>query len=192
MRGREQVRQQTLCFVLGRGDRGQPQILLGHKNKGFGAGKIMGLGGHVDSGESEVACAIREVHEEAGIIVAPDSTTWRGAITFTFPTRPEWNAVVTVFFAEQWSGQLQASDEITPEWFDVDNLPLRQMWDDERYWLPRMLAGEKLTGTITYDHSGTVVTETSLDQQKDRLGPVHCRITCSRPDLVYPHAFQQC
>lgn len=174
------VRQQTLCFVFGRGDRGQQQILLGRKNKGFGAGKIMGLGGHVDPGESEAACALREVHEEAGIIVTPVGTSWRGAIAFTFPTRPEWNAVVTVFFSERWSGQVQDSQEISPEWFDVDNLPLDQMWDDERYWLPRMLAGEKLVGTITYDDSGTQVAEAKLERAekwpgevKPLSGPLH-------------------
>ena len=39
------MRQQTLCFVFRRADHGQQQILLGRKNRGFGAGKIMGLGG---------------------------------------------------------------------------------------------------------------------------------------------------
>jgi 8-oxo-dGTP diphosphatase len=109
MIGRMPIRRQTLCFVFRRGEQEQQQILLGRKNKGFGTGKIMGLGGHVDPGESEVACALREVHEEAGIIVAPDSTTWRATITFFFPGNPDLNAVVTVFFSERWSGQVQAS-----------------------------------------------------------------------------------
>ena len=157
------VRHQTLCFVFRRGDRGQQQILLGRKKKGFGAGKIMGLGGHVDPGESELDCALREVYEEAGITIASGSATWRAEFDFVFPTRPEWNAIVTVFFGESWSGRVQGSEEISPQWFDVDSPPFDQMWDDESYWLPRVLAGERLTGTITYDDSGTLVRHAELE-----------------------------
>jgi 8-oxo-dGTP diphosphatase len=160
---RMRVRRQTLCFVFRHGDRGQRQILLGRKKTGLGAGKITGLGGHVDPGESEVECALREVHEEAGIVIVPDSATWRAEFNFIFPARPGWDAIVTVFFGEQWSGQVQSSDEITPEWFDIGSIPFDQMWDDESYWLPRALAGERLAGTITYDDSCTLVTHAELE-----------------------------
>ncbi|MGE5292296.1 MAG: NUDIX domain-containing protein [Micromonosporaceae bacterium] len=63
-------------------------------------GKIISLGGHVDPGESDAACALREAQEEAKITIAPDSATWRGALTFIFPARPELSAVVTVFFGQ--------------------------------------------------------------------------------------------
>jgi 8-oxo-dGTP diphosphatase len=157
------VRHQTLCFVFRNHDHGQRQILLGRKRKGFGAGKIMGLGGHVDPGESEADCAVREVHEEAGIAIAPDSATWRAEFNFIFPAKPQWDAIVTVFFAERWSGQVQGSDEITPEWFDLSSLPFDQMWDDESHWLPRVLAGELLRGTITYDDAGVLVKHAELE-----------------------------
>ena len=163
MIGRMPVRHQTLCFVFGHGDRGQRQILLGRKKKGFGVGKIMGLGGHVDPGESEVECALREVREEAGIVIVPDSATWRAEFDFVFPAQPEWDAIVTVFFGERWSGRVRGSDEITPKWFDVDSLPFDEMWDDESHWLPRVLAGELLIGTITYDDSGTLVSRAELE-----------------------------
>lgn len=122
----------------------------------------MGLGGHVDPGESEADCALREAHEEAGIVIVRDSATWRAEFNFVFPTRPEWDAIVTVFFGERWTGPVQGSEEIIPEWFDVDTLPFSQMWDDESYWLPRVLAGELLVGTIIYDDSATLVRRAEL------------------------------
>lgn len=157
-----QVSRQTLCYVFRPGDRGQQQVLLGRKKRGFGAGKIMGLGGHAEPGESDIACALREVYEEAGITIVPESVTQRAALTFIFPARPELNALVIVFIGKQWSGQVQESDEITPEWFDVASPPLDQMWDDDQYWLPRVLAGESLVATITYDQSCTLVTNADL------------------------------
>ena len=42
----------TLCFLT-RTVRGVPQVLLGTKKTGFGMGKIVGLGGHVEPGETD-------------------------------------------------------------------------------------------------------------------------------------------
>ena len=100
------------------------QVLLGRKKRGFGAGMIMGLGGKARPGEPEAACAVREVREEAGIAVDPDGLAWRAELSFVFPSRPELDAVVTVFFGERWSGEPQESEEMVPEWCDAGSLPL--------------------------------------------------------------------
>ena len=156
------VSRQTLCHVFRTGDGGQRQVLLGRKKRGFGAGMIMGLGGKARPGESDAACALREVDEEAGVVIDPVSLAWRAELNFVFPSRPELNAVVTVFLGRQWSGRPWESEEMVPEWFDVGSLPLDRMWDDEAYWLPRVLAGETLAGTITYDESCKLVAHAEL------------------------------
>lgn len=74
------VSRETLCYVFRSGEDGQRQVLLGRKKRGFGTGKIMGLGGKVEPGESDAACAVREAGEEAGITVAPGSPTWRAEL----------------------------------------------------------------------------------------------------------------
>lgn len=51
---------------------------------------------------------------------------------------------------------------MAPEWFDAGFPPLDQMWGDHAYWLPRVLAGETLAGTITYDDSCTLVARAEL------------------------------
>lgn len=137
-------------------------MLLGRKKRGFGAGMIMGLGGKTEPGESDAACAIREAGEEARITVDPAGVTWRAELSFVFPAQPELDAVVTVFFGERWAGEPQESDELVPAWFEVTSLPLDQMWDDEQYWLPRVLAGETLSGVITYGDDCQRVAHTEL------------------------------
>ena len=67
----------TLLFVV-QGDR----ILLMHKKRGFGAGKINGPGGRLEPGESALACAIREVEEE--LCVTPVGVEERGELRFLF------------------------------------------------------------------------------------------------------------
>lgn len=153
---------QTLCYVFRSGEDGGRQVLLGRKKRGFGAGMIMGLGGKAGLGESEAECAVREVDEEAGIAVEPGSLAWRAELSFVFPSRPELDAVVTVFFGREWAGEPRESEEMAPEWFDVASLPLDQMWDDEAYWLPRVMAGEAVAGGITYDDDCKLVARAEL------------------------------
>jgi 8-oxo-dGTP diphosphatase len=146
-----------LCLLTRTGPSGGREVLLGLKKTGFGTGKTVGLGGHVERGESVVQATVREVKEESGILVEPVDLRGLGVIAFRFPARPQWDLLVTIFVADRFTGQPAESDEIVPQWFPVDQLPYEQMWDDARYWLPRVLAGERVTADITFaDDSQTV------------------------------------
>jgi 8-oxo-dGTP diphosphatase len=138
----------TCLCLLTRG--GGAEVLLGQKKTGLGSGKIVGLGGHVEAGESPAEAAAREVKEESGIHVTQAALTEMAHVTFLFPVRPSWDMEVAVFTAADWSGQATETEEIRPEWFPVGALPVDRMWDDARLWLPRVLAGERLRATFSY------------------------------------------
>jgi 8-oxo-dGTP diphosphatase len=53
-----------LCLLTRTGGDGAAEVLLGYKKTGFGTGKIVALGGHVEPGESAAEAAAREVKEE--------------------------------------------------------------------------------------------------------------------------------
>lgn len=59
-------------------------MLLGLKKTGFGAGKIVGLGGHVEPG-GFVQAVCREVHEESGVVVRQEELFDAGEVRFVFP-----------------------------------------------------------------------------------------------------------
>lgn len=139
-----------LCLLTRTGGDGEPQVLLGHKKTGLGTGKIVGLGGHVEDGESPAEAAAREVKEEAGLHVAPEALDEVAHVTFLFPSCPRWDMVVSIFTSADWSGEAAETAEIRPRWFPVTDLPLDRMWDDAKYWLPRILAGERVRATFTY------------------------------------------
>jgi 8-oxo-dGTP diphosphatase len=149
-----------LCLLVGTRNDGARTVLLGHKKTGLGLGKVVGLGGHVEPGESSAEAAVREVKEESGLVVPRSALTGAASLTFLFPAHPSWDMDVAVFTAAQWSGEPVETDEIRPQWFPVAALPYDQMWDDAPHWLPRVLAGERLRATFRYaDDNETVVAQ---------------------------------
>jgi 8-oxo-dGTP diphosphatase len=145
-----------LCLIRRQSGNG-PEVLLGLKKAGFGAGKWVGLGGHIEPGEKPVMAAVREVAEESGLLVSADSMQHRASIEFRFPVRPSWDQTADVFVTSVFQGEPSESDEIAPRWFPEDLLPLDLMWDDARYWVPRVLAGEHVDVVITFaDDCATV------------------------------------
>ena len=127
-----------------------PQLLLGLKKAGFGAGKWVGLGGHIEPGEKPEAAAVREVWEESGLVVPADSLQHMASIEFRFPVRPSWDQDTEVFMTWVYLGEPAESDEVAPHWFAESAVPLGLMWNDAQYWLPLVLAGEHVDLRVTF------------------------------------------
>jgi 8-oxo-dGTP pyrophosphatase MutT (NUDIX family) len=151
----------TLCFILD----GDPpnRILLGRKKRGFGCGKYNGLGGKVQPEETPVRAVIREVHEEAGLVISPDTLRSAGSIGFAFPFDPSFDHHVHVFVTSSWEGQLRESTEMAPAWFSLDEIPFEWMWDDDRYWLPRVLAGNRIHAEFSFAEDNETVAFWSIE-----------------------------
>ncbi len=148
----------TLCFLT-REHAGVQQVLLGLKKTGFGRGKVVGLGGHVEPGETDKEAACREVQEEAGLVVRQEDLRDAGVVIFDFPARPEWNMSTRLFVAAHWTGQPAESTEILPEWFDIGALPVDRMWQDAAHWLPLALSGSVLRLTVVLNDDNETVRE---------------------------------
>jgi 8-oxo-dGTP diphosphatase len=158
----------TLCFLLRERPGSGPEVLLGLKKTGFGTGKIVGLGGHVEAGETDAEAACREVLEEAGVVVLEEDLFDAGSVEFVFPARPEWDMSTRLFTTRRWQGEPEESAEIAPAWFRIDALPLERMWDDATHWLPHALGGAKIDVVIVLNDDN----ETVLDVRNYlNLGP---------------------
>lgn len=134
--------QLTLCFVLDSG-----RVLLGMKKQGFGTGWWNGFGGKVEAGETIEAAAHRELFEECGVIAG--ELTKSGVLNFSFTDRPDI-LQVHVFKTFSYSGEPMETDEMRPQWFSEESLPVDQMWPDDRFWLPLMLAGKRFEGRFRF------------------------------------------
>lgn len=124
------------------------KILLGQrKKKGFGQGKLLGLGGKLDKGESIEQAMTRECQEEAGITVS--KFIKRGVLTFYYANDPDME--VHYFEILDLKGIPADSEEMAIKWFDIDKIPYRKMWPNDRYWLPLFLKKKFFTGEFHFD-----------------------------------------
>jgi 8-oxo-dGTP pyrophosphatase MutT (NUDIX family) len=151
---KEVMRDMTLVLPVRDG-----RVLLGMKKRGFGAGKINGFGGKLNDGESVVGGAVRELAEEIGIEARVESLKKVGELDFRFPHAKDkdWDQRVHVFLVEDWMGEPVESEEMGVEWHDFDKIPFDRMWDDDKYWLPEVLKGRKISGKFEFgeDNSTT-------------------------------------
>lgn len=144
------LRQVSLVFLVQPGE-----VLLAMKKRGFGVGRWNGTGGKPEAGEKLEACAVRETEEEIG--VTPRKLERRAVLDFCFPHQPGWSQQVIVYFASEWEGEPQETEEMRPQWFSVSELPFGEMWPDDSLWLPRALAGESLQAEFLFGEGDLVL-----------------------------------
>lgn len=132
----------TLCFVVRDG-----HILLIHKKRGIGAGKINGPGGRLEPGETPEQCAVREVEEE--LFVTPTGLSAVGEQRFHFIDG--YSIHVHVFLASGCRGEARESAEAIPLWTPLAEIPYERMWEDDILWLPRVLGGTPCSGRYVFD-----------------------------------------
>lgn len=133
----------TLCLLTK-----DDEVLLAMKKREFGVGKWNAPGG-TRKDESAEETAIRETKEEVGVI--PKSITQVATLDCKFPDKPEWDRVIGVYTAEEWTGEIKESEEMRPQWFNKGKMPYDQMWEADRHWLPRVLSGETLAARLIYN-----------------------------------------
>jgi 8-oxo-dGTP diphosphatase len=146
----------TLLFV-----RRDDEILLIRKKRGIGAGKINGPGGRIEAGESAAECAVREVHEELGVL--PSKPRLGGQLSFQF--RDGYALAVDVFDTFTAEGDAIETDEALPLWTKIDQLPFEEMWADDRIWLPHLLAARFFRGRFVFD--GDTLLDHALEVDQD-------------------------
>ena len=138
-------------------------VLLGYKKRGFGAGKYTGIGGKIEPGETVRAAAVREMHEETGVVISPQDLVDAGHLTFYFPARPQWNLTTRIFVGHRWQGEPIETGEIRPVWFEIDHLPFDTMWDDATYWYPYVLKNKCVRATFTFSTDCKTVATSQIE-----------------------------
>lgn len=130
-------------------------VCLGKKKReGYAHGKWNGFGGKLEAGEDFIAACVREVNEETGVSIKGENLTELGRLKYQEP-QGDW--VVRVFVCETWIGEPSESDEMYPKWFAFEEIPYTEMWANDKLWLPRVLAGQRVEMDFVNDENGKVI-----------------------------------
>jgi len=131
------MKQSTLAIMIK-----DNKIFLWEKKRGFAKGVLNWVGGKQEWSETIEGCMIREAKEEIWIDILSQEKIW--VLNFYFPEeKKDWNQAVHLFLVDSWQWEIIESDEIRPFWFPLDKIPYDKMWEDDIYWLPRVLIWEK-------------------------------------------------
>ena len=139
----------TLCIVH-QGDK----VLLGMKKRGFGAGRWNGFGGKLKDGETIEECAARELKEEADIV--PKDLIPVGDLFFTNQDINE-DLEVHLFKITEFDGEPIESEEMKPQWFNINEVPFAEMWPDDKIWFPLFLENKKFRGEFNFKDQDTLI-----------------------------------
>ncbi|KKT78457.1 MAG: NUDIX hydrolase [Parcubacteria group bacterium GW2011_GWF2_44_8] len=144
----------TLCLCI----RDNSELLLAVKKVGFGAGKLNGAGGKIQSGESTRTAATRELSEEFGLTADPSDLDEVALLHFYFGG--ELRVICTVFALRRWQGEPTETEEMGSfTWNEFSNLPFDQMWVGDPYWMPPVLNGEQIEASVYFNEEGSVLEE---------------------------------
>ena len=139
----------TLCIVH-QGDK----VLLGMKKRGFGTGRWNGFGGKLHEGEIMEEAAIREMKEESGVDMKEFEKV--GIMEFKNYGFDDFFEV-HIFKVKSFIGEVIETEEMKPQWFNISEIPYKDMWPDDTYWFPLFLTDKKFKGKFVFGENDVVL-----------------------------------
>ena len=130
------------------------RVLLIHRNKkanDLHGGKYNGLGGKLEAGEDVVAGFRREIREEAGLEC--EKLELRGTVSWPGFGKNGEDWFGFIFRVTAFSGTpLTSNAEGDLHWLEIERVPLLNLWEGDRYFLPLVLNadGPPFHGVMPY------------------------------------------
>lgn len=145
----------TLCYVEKDG-----QYLMLHRNKkkkDINKDKYIGIGGHIEHGESPTECILREAREETGLTLK--NVRLRGLITFVIDDLDEYTFLYT---CDDFEGELTDCNEGDLEWVEKKRIGDLPLWEGDRVFF-RLLDEREDFFSLKLVYVNDVLTDTRIE-----------------------------
>jgi 8-oxo-dGTP diphosphatase len=119
----------TLCYI----EKDNKYLMLNRtkKKNDINEGKWIGVGGHIEEGESPYDCIKREIYEETGLSVS--ELKLRGHLTFILNN--SFTEYIWLYTATDYEGELKECDEGILKWIDKDKVYDLNLWEGDKVFL---------------------------------------------------------
>lgn len=158
-RHRPAIRLTTLCYLEKDG-----KYLMLHrvsKENDENKDKWIGVGGHVENGESPEDCLMREVKEETGLTLT--SYRFRGLVTFV---SDQWGTeYMCLYTAHDWTGEQTGCDEGVLQWVEKEKVSGLPVWEGDKIFF-RLLTQEAPFFSLKLRYEGDRLAEAVLDGKR--------------------------
>ena len=147
----------TLCYI----EQGGKYLMIHRvkKKNDMNQDKWIGVGGKFEAGESPHECALREIHEECGIV--PKNLRYRGIVTFV--SDKYGTEYMHLFTANGYDGEINYDcDEGELEWIDKQELLSLPIWEGDKIFL-RLLDTDEPFFSLKLRYEGDSLKEAVLN-----------------------------
>ena len=131
------------------------QYLMLYRNKkknDMNQGKWLGVGGHVEDGETPFQAVVREVKEETGLTLK--SAEYRAIINFV---NDDYVEIIYQYTSSDFTGEVIDCNEGELKWFPKDEVMSLPMWEGDKYFLDPLIKNEPFFEiTIVYQNNKLV------------------------------------
>lgn len=123
------------------------KFLMIRHQRGINKGYVNFPGGKKEVNESMDDCVVRETLEETGLLIKNPKKI--GYVEF-----PSMNFYVHIYKSTEFEGNIiENKDEVYAFWVDKDKIPLDEMRQADRNFMPDILAGKYVNRRYNYDEN---------------------------------------
>ena len=150
------MKQTTLCYIEREGC-----YLMLHRTKkknDENRDKWIGIGGHIECGETPMDCILRECREETGLTLL--DCRYRGIVRFRSDIYDDED--MYLFTATQFSGEMTECDEGELAWIAKGRLLDLTLWEGDRIFL-KLLETRFVPFNLLLQYQGEALHSAALD-----------------------------